>query len=136
MPNAVYLGARTGAQLARVYASLDVFAHPGPYETFGQTLQEAQASGLPVVAPAIGGPVDLVDDGRNGCLVRPHDAMAIRDAVASLAADPAKRAEFGRTARAAVAGRTWSAVADELVGHYRSVLGAERPIGSRHVATR
>jgi phosphatidylinositol alpha 1,6-mannosyltransferase len=121
LPGAVFLGARRGAQLARIYASLDVFAHTGPYETFGQTIQEAQASGLPVVAPAAGGPLDLVEPGKTGFLVPPNDASALADAVAALAADADLRATYGADARATVAGRTWDAVGDELLGHYVAV---------------
>ena len=69
VPSATYLGQRGGENLARIYASLDVFVHSGPHDTFGQTLQEAAASGLPVVAPAAGGPLDLVRDGVTGFLV-------------------------------------------------------------------
>ncbi|GII25522.1 glycosyltransferase family 4 protein [Planosporangium mesophilum] len=123
MPDAVFLGARHGGQLARLYASFDVFAHTGPYETFGQTVQEALASGLPVVAPAAGGPLDLVEPGRTGYLVPPCDAAALTGAVAGLVADPARRAEFGANARAAVEGRGWAAVGDELIGHYVAVHG-------------
>ncbi|NUQ96097.1 MAG: glycosyltransferase family 1 protein, partial [Streptomyces sp.] len=118
LPGAVFLGRRTGDELARIYASLDVFAHTGPFETFCQTVQEAMASGVPVVAPAAGGPLDLVAHGRTGLLVPPHDADAVRDAVQSLAADPERRITFGATARATVEGRTWAAVGDQLIGHY------------------
>jgi phosphatidylinositol alpha 1,6-mannosyltransferase len=121
LPDAVFLGARHGAQLARIYASLDVFAHTGPYETFGQTVQEAQASGLPVVAPASGGPLDLVEPGRTGCLVPPNDPAAVTAAVAELVGDPARRAWYGAAARATVEGRTWAAIGDELIGHYVAV---------------
>jgi phosphatidylinositol alpha 1,6-mannosyltransferase len=122
VPRALYLGERHGQQLARLYASLDVFAHTGPHETFGQTVQEALASGVPVIAPAAGGPIDLVRSGVTGELVPPCDGPAIADAVAALAADPERRHRYGRAARAAVARRTWAAVGDELIEHYRAVL--------------
>ncbi|MFE1443735.1 glycosyltransferase family 4 protein [Streptomyces sp. NPDC058739] len=128
LPGAVFLGRRTGDDLARIFASLDVFAHTGPFETFCQTVQEAMASGVPVVAPAVGGPLDLVDHGRTGLLVPPRDADAVRDAVARLAADPAARAAYGAAGRATVEGRTWAAVGDRLIGHYENVLLARKAV--------
>ncbi|MCA6095906.1 glycosyltransferase family 1 protein [Streptomyces sp. SCA3-4] len=122
LPGARFLGTRTGDELARIFASLDVFVHPGPQETFCQTLQEAQASGVPVVAPAAGGPVDLVDHARTGLLVRPYDGEALRDAVLTLEAGRRTRAAYGRAGRAAVRGRTWEAVGDLLLEHYGEVL--------------
>jgi phosphatidylinositol alpha 1,6-mannosyltransferase len=132
MPDALFLGERRGDDLATIYASLDVFVHSGPYETFGQTLQEAAASGLPVVAPAAGGPLDLVEDGVTGYLVPPGDADAFPAAVARLAADPAARAAFGAAGRQKVLGRTWPALTEELVGHYAAVLGRRRPDQDRY----
>jgi phosphatidylinositol alpha 1,6-mannosyltransferase len=127
MPDAVFLGERRGDELAAIYASLDLFVHSGPYETFGQTLQEAAASGLPVVAPAAGGPLDLVDDGITGYLVRPGNADAFAVAVQKLAADPAKRAAFGAAGRRKVLCRTWPDLTEELIDHYFAVLGRTRP---------
>jgi len=124
MPTAAFLGMRYGDDLARIYASLDVFVHTGPFETFGQTIQEAAASGLPVIAPASGGPVDLVDEGETGYLVEPGDPSALVAAVRALAADPALRARLGAAARRRVLGRTWSALTDELIGHYAAVINA------------
>lgn len=126
VPGAVFPGRRTGDELARIFASLDVFAHTGPFETFCQTVQEAMASGAPVVAPAAGGPLDLVAHGRTGFLVPPRDAAAVRDAVWSLAADPRRRAAYGAAGRATVEGRTWAAVGDRLIGHCTDVLAGRR----------
>jgi phosphatidylinositol alpha 1,6-mannosyltransferase len=126
LPDAVFLGERRGEDLAAVYASLDVFVHSGPYETFGQTLQEAAASGLPVVAPAAGGPLDLVADGVTGYLVPPSDPDAFTAAVARLAADPAARTAFGAAGRRKVLGRSWPALTEELIGHYSQVLGTSK----------
>ncbi|MFE2605220.1 glycosyltransferase family 4 protein [Streptomyces mirabilis] len=130
LPGAVFLGRRTGDELARIFASLDVFAHTGPFETFCQTVQEAMASGVPVVAPAAGGPLDLVAHGRTGLLVPPRDEAAVRDAVGALAADPALRAAYGSAGRATVEGRTWAAVGDQLIDHYADVLTARTVVAA------
>jgi phosphatidylinositol alpha 1,6-mannosyltransferase len=127
IPDAVFLGERHGEDLARIYASMDVFVHSGPFETFGQTIQEAAASGLPVVAPAAGGPVDLVDEGGSGYLVPPGDAGALAAAVARLAADPALRARMSEAARRKVLGRSWAALTGELTDHYAAVIAARQP---------
>jgi phosphatidylinositol alpha 1,6-mannosyltransferase len=130
LPGAVFLGRRTGDDLARIFASLDVFAHTGPYETFCQTVQEAMASGVPVIAPAAGGPLDLVDHGRTGLLVEPRDVDAVQTAVAALAGDPELRAAYGLAGRAAVEGRTWAVIGDLLLGHYAEVLGARTAVAA------
>ncbi|WP_082119283.1 glycosyltransferase family 4 protein [Saccharothrix sp. ST-888] len=124
LPGALFLGRRTGEELARYYATLDLFVHTGPLETFCQTVQEAMASGVPVVAPAVGGPLDLVGHHRTGLLVAPRDGTALARAVAELAADPARRAAYGRAGRADVTARTWEAVGDRLLEHYRAALAA------------
>ncbi|MEU9480041.1 glycosyltransferase family 1 protein [Streptomyces sp. NPDC048191] len=128
LPGAVFLGRRTGDDLARIFASLDLFVHTGPFETFCQTVQEAMASGVPVVAPAAGGPLDLVAHGRTGYLVAPRDAGAVQEAVRELAANPARRSAFGAAARTMVEGRTWAAVGDQLIAHYDDVLAARRTV--------
>jgi phosphatidylinositol alpha 1,6-mannosyltransferase len=126
LAGASFLGRMTGDALAALFASLDVFVHTGPLETFCQTIQEAMASGVAVVGPAVGGPLDLVAHRRTGLLVQPRNARAVTDAVVALAADPAARARFGEAARAEVAGRTWESVGDQLIDHYSEVLVEHR----------
>ncbi len=130
LPGAVFLGRRTGDELATIFASLDVFAHTGPYETFCQTVQEAMASGVPVIAPAAGGPLDLVRHGSTGLLVEPHDAAAVRTAVSALVEDAGLRTAYGRAGRAAVESRTWAVVGDQLLGHYADVLSGRTAVAA------
>lgn len=132
LPGAVFLGRREGAALAQAYAAFDVFVHTGTRETFGQTLQEAAAAGLPVVAPARGGPVDLVDVGRTGHLFDPDRPGALRAAVAPLTGPEAAavREQLGRAGRARVQERSWPALVDQLLAHYATVVhrAAARPV--------
>ncbi len=121
MPPATLLGQLDGDALADAYAALDVFVHTGTEETFGQTLQEAMATGLPVVAPAAGGPLDIVVPGVTGLLYPPDDDAALRHAVATLARSPGLRARYGAIAREFMLPRSWDVLGDELLGHYRAV---------------
>ncbi len=121
MPSAVFTGALYGADLAAAYASMDVFVHPGEHETFCQTVQEAMASGLPVIAPDAGGPRDLVTPMHTGMLLPvPDFENALGPAVDHLLAE---RPRYSVAARRSVLGRTWPAVCDQLIAHYEEVLG-------------
>ncbi|WP_167044748.1 glycosyltransferase family 1 protein [Salinibacterium sp. ZJ454] len=117
-----YLGPLGGRQLAAAYASFDLFVHTGTEETFGQTIQEAHASGIPVIAPRAGGPIDLVDSGWTGFLFDPDDDRMLRSQVETLVQDEAMRARMGEAGRRGVLGKTWASVCGELVGHYESVV--------------
>lgn len=119
-----FLGFRAGAELSQLVASLDIFVHTGADETFCQAVQEALASGVPVVAPAAGGPLDLVQHGSNGFLYPPGEPELMREAVAALAADPALRARLGQQAHESVRGRSWSELGDELLDHYAAVIAS------------
>ena len=129
LPDAVFLGFQGGDALAQTVASFDVFVHPGENETFCQTVQEALASGVPVVATGRGGPLDLVKNSQTGWLYKPGDLDDLRARVIDLLGDDSKRLAFGRAARTSVAHRTWSSLGDELLGHYSRVVSA--PTGDR-----
>lgn len=136
LADAVFLGHLDGEALATAMASFDIFVHPGESETFGQTLQEAHASGVPIVATGRGGPLDLVRMGIDGWLYRPGDLDDLRMRVADLAGDGRKRRAFGIAGRAAVEGRSWQAVCEQLMGHYeeaRELHSLDRQLRSARV---
>ncbi|WP_194408920.1 glycosyltransferase [Microbacterium cremeum] len=138
LPEAVFTGQLGGTELAEVLASFDVFVHPGESETFGQTIQEALASGVPVVATGVGGPVDLVRSSVDGWLYRPGDLGDLRARVSDLVGDDGKRRAFAAAARESVRARTWAALCERLVEHYDEARTL-RPLDdarSRRVAVR
>ncbi len=124
-----WLGRRGGTDLAAAYAAMDVFVHTGTEETFGQTVQEAHAAGLPVVAPNAGGPIDLVRHGIDGFLVD-TDAQ-LRGAVQALVDDGALRRRMGEAGRRAVLHSSWAALCDRLVEHYRTAIEHRAASGTR-----
>jgi phosphatidylinositol alpha 1,6-mannosyltransferase len=123
LPNATFLGMRRGADLASIFAGLDVFVHTGEHETFCQTIQEAQASGVATIGPAAGGPLDLIQPGENGLLFEPGQAGSLREAVKTLLDHPMARSRMAAAGLERVQTRTWPAVVDDLVDrHYAEVL--------------
>lgn len=122
MPEAHFAGFQGGDELPRILASCDIFVHPGESETFCQTIQEAFASGVPAIATGSAGPLDLIHNGKNGWLYEPGNLDEMRDRVRDLAGDSAKRAAFSRMARLSARDRSWSALTDELLGHYREAI--------------
>ncbi|MFK4730113.1 glycosyltransferase [Agromyces mediolanus] len=129
LPDAVFTGFLGGEELATALASFDVFVHPGESETFCQTVQEAHASGVPVVATGAGGPLDLVRQSVDGWLYRPGELAEFAARVADLAGDAAKRRAFGRAARRGVEGRGWDVLCEELLGHYRDARALAAGVG-------
>lgn len=127
LPQAQFTGFLGGDALAQAVASFDLMVAPGEFETFCQTIQEAMASAVPVIAPARGGPLDLVDSSRTGWLYRPGDLAGMRAHVADLAGDAAKRRAFGAQARSTVLGRTWKSVCSQLIGHYSAAIARPAP---------
>jgi phosphatidylinositol alpha 1,6-mannosyltransferase len=121
MPSTIFTGALYGTELAAAYASMDVFVHAGEHETFCQTVQEAMASGVPVIAPNAGGPRDLVTPMHTGLLLSVDEFEAkLPGAVDHLLAE---RQRYSLAARRSVVSRTWPAVCEQLLGHYDAVLG-------------
>jgi glycosyltransferase involved in cell wall biosynthesis/predicted metal-dependent phosphoesterase TrpH len=118
---ATFLGWLGGSDLARAYASADIFLFASRTDTFGQVILEAQASGLPVVAVAEGGPLTLVEDRRTGLLCRP-DADDLADAVCELARFPVLRGRLADAGLAAVRERTWERALERLAAGYKRAL--------------
>ncbi len=120
LPNAKFVGYQGGEDLARYYASLDIFVHTGKHETFCQSIQEALASGVPVIAPNTGGPTDLVNHGWTGFLVDTSNSYSLNHSVNQILYSSEHRLMSER-ARGSVIHRTWELVNSQLIEHYKEL---------------
>jgi D-inositol-3-phosphate glycosyltransferase len=116
-----FLGAIAHQQLADYYALADVCVVPSRTESFGLVALEAQALGTPVVAAAVGGLTEIVEDGVSGVLVESRDPLRYACAIASVLRDPETRAEMGAAARARATRFTWTRAVDRVVAIYDRV---------------
>jgi glycosyltransferase involved in cell wall biosynthesis len=130
---ASFLGWLEGDDLARAYAAADMFLCPSSTDTFGQVILEAQASGLPVVAVAVGGPLSLVKHRESGLLCQ-ADAAQLAAALLQLAESPLLREHLSRGGLAATKERTWERTLERLAAGYRRVLGDDSPAELAHAA--
>ncbi|MCX6437826.1 MAG: glycosyltransferase, partial [Actinobacteria bacterium] len=124
LPNAIFVGYKSGEDLAKYYASLDLFVHTGKHETFCQSIQEALASGVPVIAPNSGGPVDLVKHGWTGYLIDTSDSRELNHAVDLVLRSP-ELLTMTKRARESVIHRTWEDVNSQLINHYFELISAK-----------
>jgi glycosyltransferase involved in cell wall biosynthesis/predicted metal-dependent phosphoesterase TrpH len=120
---ATFLGWLGGEDLARAYASADLFLFCSTTDTYGQVVLEAGASGVPVVAVAEGGPASLIENRHTGMLCRP-DADHVAGTVLQLAASPLLRRHLGASASRAARERSWQRSTGQLAEGYRCLLGA------------
>lgn len=114
----VFTGILKGEDLARAYASGDIFLFPSTTETLGMAMIEALASGLPVVAARSGASEEVVDDGETGLLYEPRSDEDFVAAVRRLNDNEGLRAEMGARARAVAEGRSWETSTGALRGYY------------------
>ncbi|MBW2277376.1 MAG: glycosyltransferase [Deltaproteobacteria bacterium] len=96
-PDIAFLGYRRGEELARIYASADVFTFPSENDTFGNAVLEASASGLPAVVVDRGGPMEQISAGTNGLVIPARDPAAMARAIGTLIGDEARRKRMGRS---------------------------------------
>lgn len=122
-PDFIFAGSRTGEDLARHYASADIFLFPSLTETFGNVLLEAMASGLAVVAFDYAAAREHVQDGVNGLKSAYGDEAEFLDLAAALARSPEAVHRLGQAARTAAQGLAWESVLDKLLEDYRQLVG-------------
>lgn len=116
-----FTGYLKGDDLATAYASADVFLFPSDTDTFGQVIQEAMASALPVIAARAGGAIDLVHHGQNGYLFAPGVTTDLRARLRELLANDDLRLAQGMAGRVIAEQRSWPRVMNELMGYYAQV---------------
>jgi glycosyltransferase involved in cell wall biosynthesis len=112
-------------ELGGYYERAAVVACPSQREGYGVVAREAMAHGRPVVASAVGGLLDAIDDGVTGLFAPPRDPAALRNALERLLADGELRGRLGAAAREAARARfSWDVATERTLAAYRSATGA------------
>jgi len=123
LPTGVFTGYAQGEDLARAYASADVFFNPSITETFGNVTLEAMASGLPCICAEASGSLSLVEDGVTGLLSPAKDgAAAYAQSIIRFADNADMRHAMGAEARIRSLDFNWENILDALISHYRDAI--------------
>jgi glycosyltransferase involved in cell wall biosynthesis len=126
-PEAICTGFYTGENLARHYASGDIYLHASTTETFGNVVLEALASGLALGAFHYAAAREFLRNGQNGLTCALGDEAAFLAQAARLGADDALRRELGANARAEALRRSWDAVIDGFLADLAAAAGTPAP---------
>lgn len=126
LPCAVFLGFQNGTDLARAYASSDLFFNGSITETFGNVTLEAMACGLPSICADATGSRTLVADQISGCLIplknKAPDVAAFTEKAALLVQNEAQRQSMGKEALRRAENYSWDSVLGNLLTQYQEVL--------------
>jgi len=112
-------GVLRGEELARAYASMDVFVFPSFTDTFGNVVVEAMASGVPPIVASGGGPKFLFEHETEGLVA--EDAGGFAEAILTLYRDRSRHAEMRRRARLGAKKRSWDAVFEQVHEAYDDI---------------
>ncbi|MEP6850831.1 MAG: glycosyltransferase [Acidobacteriota bacterium] len=120
MKHAVFPGFLEGEQLAKGFANMDVFVFPSETETFGNVIQEANASGVPCIVTDQGGPKFIVQDGATGYIAASVAEFAVR--TIELMDDRGKLAAMKTASREFALTRSWDSVFEDLYTSYGEAM--------------
>lgn len=127
LPEAYFTGFITGEELAKAYASSDIFFFPSETETFGSVTLEAMAAGLPCVVADAPGSKSLVESGVSGYLSPPKDTVQFAKCIQKLIDDDQRRKKMGKVARQKALQYSWDIVNGHLVDNYKKALAQTPP---------
>jgi len=122
LPNLICTGFRNGKELSEIYASADCFAFPSGTETFGNSVLEAMASGLPVAGVASGGVLDFLSHNYNALLCSADNAAAFTNNLVSLMKNKKLRIHLANNALKTALSRDWNQIFDDLINVYAAVI--------------
>ncbi len=121
--NVRFLGHNTENEVIRYYHASDIFVLPSYAEGMPNSLLEAMACGLPVIASKIGGVVDIIEDGKSGILVEPGDVLGLASAMVRLLKDAELRQRLGAEARKRIVeGFSINRIADKYIKLYEELV--------------
>jgi glycosyltransferase involved in cell wall biosynthesis len=123
----IFAGYWYGYELARLYASADLFVFPSLSDTFGNVILEAMASGLPVVAFQVPGPGDILREGETGMFAGRVDAESLARAMHSLLSRPEQLRAMGENARRYAERQNWKDILEQLRHTYQTIIAPDTP---------
>lgn len=126
MPNALFLGHQSSENLAKIYASSDIFVFPSTTETFGNVTLEAMASGLPPVCVREGGAYGMIKDGITGLVAEPHSSEDLAAKLSMLIKDEKFRSSMGYNCLTYAYKQSWDNIFDRLMESYLKVINEYR----------
>ncbi|NLO10402.1 MAG: glycosyltransferase family 1 protein [Clostridiales bacterium] len=118
----IYTGFLKGTELAKMYASCDIFVCPSSTETFGNVILEAMASGLGVIGAGAGGIKEIIDDRYNGLKFIPKYTDGLEECMIELIEDKNLKEHVVNNGLAYAKNRTWNKIIDDLINIYSEIL--------------